>query len=114
MNRWKVACMGLLLLAPVTFAKPAGDDVKDDDRYADDGEDGAGESVLADSDTNEPEGVDCSDDEGEAVGSGDGGKPREQRVIDLSDAENVPGKTGDPGSGEFDRYPGERNEQQSS
>ncbi len=67
-------------------------------------------AALADADADEPERVDGGDDEGEAVDSGDGREAGEQRVVDLGDAEQVPGQAGDAGAGQFYGDPGKRDE----
>lgn len=86
------------------------EDVENDDGDSGEGEDGAREAALAKTNADEPESVYGGDDEGEAVGSGDRGEASQQRVVDLSDTENIPRQTGDAGSGEFDGDPGEWHE----
>ena len=67
--------------------------------------------ALAQADTDEPERVDEGDDERKAVGSGDGGQANEEGVIDLGDAEQIPGQAGDARAGEFHGDPKEWREQ---
>src|SRR6202020_1766566 len=51
-------------------------------------------------------------DEADAVDAGDGCEAREQRIVDLGVAEQVPGQAGDAGASEFDGDPEEWREQQ--
>ena len=88
-------------------------DVENDDADSCDGERGTGVAALADANADEPEGVDRGDDEGEAVDAGDGREAREQRVVDLGGAEQIPGQAGNAGAGQFHGDPGEWNQQKS-
>ena len=86
-------------------------DVEDDD---DDSRRGKGQTcvaALADANADKPERVDGGDDEGEAIGSGDGSEAGQQRIVDLGDAEDIPRESGDAGAGEFYGYPYEGDEQ---
>ena len=89
-------------------------DVEDDDDNSGKGERRASEAAFAHADAHQPESIDRCDDEGEAVGSGDGREADQQGIIDLGDTEQIPRKTGDAGAGEFYRNPGEGDQQQRS
>jgi hypothetical protein len=98
-------CGGGRRLRVCDEAKP--DDVDNDDDDPGGGEQRSGVAALAEADAKEPESVYRRDDEGEAVGSCDGRQVDQHWVVNLSDAENIPRKTGDAGSGEFYGHPRE-------
>src|ERR1700761_1788907 len=87
--------------------------VDDNDDDSGGGEHGPGIAALAEADAKEPEGVDRRNDEGDSVGSRDGRQVNQHRIVHLGDAEKIPGKTGDAGSGEFYGHPREGYEEQS-
>ena len=74
-------------------------DIEEDDGNSCDGQNGAGVAPLLEREASQPQRVDGGDDEGEPIGSGEGSKPRQQWIVDLGDAEQVPGKAGDSCAG---------------
>ncbi len=72
--------------------------VEHNDDDAGDGERNTGVPAFPDTDADEPKSVDCGDDKGEPIGSGNGSQPNQDRIIDLGYAQEIPWKPRDAGA----------------